>query len=180
MMLTFGNSAIALQFGLTRDIESAAQDVQAAINATSRQLPADLPSPPIYHKVNPADAPIMLLAITSKTMSLAHVNDFAETVLVQKLSQVEGVGLVAIEGGQKRAMRIDIDPTAVASLGLGLEDVRSAITRANLTGPKGKLEGPRRSYTIAAGDELFDTEAYRNIIIAYRDGGAVGKVLVDA
>ena len=170
---SFGNSAITLQFGLTRDIDSAAQDVQAAINATTRQLPDVLPSPPIYHKVNPADAPIMLLAITSKTMSLAHVNDFAETVLVQKLSQVEGVGLVAIEGGQKRAMRIDIDPTAVASLGLGLEDVRSAITRANLTGPKGKLEGPRRSYTIAAGDELFDTEAYRNIIIAYRDGGAV-------
>ena len=170
---SFGNSAIALQFGLTRNIDSAAQDVQAAINATSRQLPDNLPSPPIYHKVNPADAPIMLLAVTSKTMPLAHVNDFAETVLVQKLSQVEGVGLVAIEGGQKRAMRIAIDPAAIAGLGLGLEDVRLAVARANLAGPKGQVEGPRRSYTIAAGDEVFDPEGYRNTIIAYRDGAPV-------
>jgi multidrug efflux pump len=170
---SFGNSAISLQFGLSRNIDSAAQDVQAAINATSKQLPDNLPNPPVYHKVNPADAPIMLLAITSKTMPLASVNDLAETILVQKLSQVEGVGLVAIEGGQKRAIRIDIDPTAIAGLGLGLEDVRNAVTGANLVGPKGQLEGARRSYTIAASDALFDTEAYLKTIIAYRDGAPV-------
>src|SRR5439155_5276827 len=170
---SFGNSAINLQFGLVRDIDAAAQDVQAAINATSLLLPGDLPSPPIYHKVNPADAPIMLLAIGSKTMPLAYVNDFAETVLVQKLSQVAGVGLVAIEGGQKRAMRIDIDPTAIAERGLGLEEVRSAIARENFAGPKGKLEGPRRSYTIAADEERFDTESYRNAVIAYTNGAPV-------
>ena len=170
---SFGNSAITLQFSLTRNIDSAAQDVQAAINAAAGQLPRSLPNPPTYRKVNPADAPIMLLAITSDTLPLAQLDDIAETVLVQKLSQVEGVGLAAIEGGQKRAIRIQIDPAAIAALGLDLEHVRAAIGRAHAAGPKGDLDGPQRSYVIAADAQLGSVDAYRDLIIAERNGAAV-------
>jgi multidrug efflux pump subunit AcrB len=120
---SFGGSAITLQFALTRDIDSAAQDVQAAINVAAGQLPRNLPTPPTYSKVNPADTPIMLLALTSDSLPLAQLNDIAETGLVQKLSRVEGVGLVAIEGEQRRAVRVQVDPVAVAAMGLSLEEI---------------------------------------------------------
>jgi hydrophobe/amphiphile efflux-1 (HAE1) family protein len=170
---SFGSSAITLQFALTRNIDAAAQDVQAAIIAASGQLPRNLPGPPTYSKVNPADTPIMLLAVTSDTLPLAQLNDIAETVLVQKLSRVEGIGLVAIEGGQRRAVRIQVDPAAIAALGLSLADVRDAIGRANVAGPKGDLDGPHRSYIIAANAQLFTAEAYRETIIAERGGAVV-------
>lgn len=170
---SFGNSAITLQFALSRNIDGAAQDVQAGILAASGQLPRNLPGPPIYSKVNPADAPIMLLAVTSATLPLPELNDIAETVLVQKLSRIEGIGQVAIEGGQRRAVRIQIDPAAIATLGLSLEDVRNAVDRTNVAGPKGDLDGPHRSYIIAANAQLLTADAYREIIIAERDGAAV-------
>ena len=170
---SFGGSAITLQFALTRDIDSAAQDVQAAINVAAGQLPRNLPTPPTYSKVNPADTPIMLLALTSDSLPLAQLNNIAETGLVQKLSRVEGVGLVAIEGEQRRAVRVQVDPVAVAAMGLSLEEVRDAIGQANVAGPKGDLDGERRSYTIAANAQLFTAEAYRSLIIAKRDGAAV-------
>jgi len=170
---SFGNSAITLKFALTRNIDGAAQDVQAAIIAASGQLPRNLPSPPTYSKVNPADTPIMLLAVASQTLPLPELNDFVETVLVQKLSRIEGVGQVAIEGGQRRAVRIQVDPAAIAALGLSLEDVRNAIDQANVAGPKGDLDGPHRSYAIAANAQLFTADAYRDIIIAERNGAPV-------
>jgi len=170
---SFGNSAITLQFSLTRNIDSAAQDVQAAILAAAGQLPRYLPGPPTYSKVNPADAPLMLLAVTSDVLSLAHLDDIAETALVQKLSQIEGVGLVAIEGGQRRALRIEVHPAAIAGMGLSLEDVRTAVTQANVAGPKGDLDGPHRSYSIAANAQLFTADAFGEIIVADRDGGPV-------
>jgi multidrug efflux pump len=170
---SFGVSTITLQFALTRDIDSAAQDVQAATNVAVGQLPRNLPTPPTYSKVNPADTPIMLLALTSDSLPLAQLNDIAETGLVQKLSRVEGVGLVAIEGEQRRAVRVQVDPVAVAAMGLSLEEVRDAIGQANAAGPKGDLDGERRSYTIATNAQLFTAEAYRNVIIANRDGAAV-------
>ncbi len=170
---SFSGSAITLQFALTRDIDSAAQDVQAAINVAAGQLPRNLPTPPTYSKVNPADTPIMLLALTSDSLPLAQLNDIAETGLVQKLSRVEGVGLVAIEGEQRRAVRVQVDPVAVAAMGLSLEEVRDAIGQANVAGPKGDLDGERRSYTIATTAQLSTAEAYRSLIIAKRDGAAV-------
>ena len=170
---SFSGSAITLQFALTRDIDSAAQDVQAAINVAAGQLPRNLPTPPTYSKVNPADTPIMLLALTSDSLPLAQLNNIAETGLVQKLSRVEGVGLVAIEGEQRRAVRVQVDPVAVAAIGLSLEEVRDAIGQAKVAGPKGDLDGERRSYTIATTAQLFTAEAYRSLIIANRDGAAV-------
>jgi hydrophobe/amphiphile efflux-1 (HAE1) family protein len=170
---TFGNSAITLKFALSRNIDGAAQDVQAAIIAASWQLPRDLPSPPIYSKVNPADAPIMLLAVVSQTLPLPELNDLVDTVLVQKLSRIEGVGQVAIEGGQRRAVRIQVDPTAIAALGLSLEDVRKAVEQTNAAGPKGDLDGPHRSYMIGANAQLSTAVAYQDIIIAERNGAPV-------
>ena len=170
---TFGNSAITLKFALSRNIDGAAQDVQAAIIAASWQLPRDLPSPPIYSKVNPADAPIMLLAAVSQTLPLPELNDLVETVLVQKLSRIEGIGQVAIEGEQRRAVRIQVDPTAIAALGLSLEDVRKAVEQANAAGPKGDLDGLHRSYMIGANAQLSTAVAYRDIIIAERNGAPV-------
>ncbi|MFI4982006.1 MAG: efflux RND transporter permease subunit, partial [Nevskiales bacterium] len=129
---SFGVSTITLQFGLDRNIDDAAQDVQSAINATKGVLPSNLPYPPSYSKVNPADAPILSLAVTSDTLTIDKVNDFADTILGQKLSQVSGVGLVSIEGNQKPAVRIQVNPAALAGIGLGLEDVRSTLTVANV------------------------------------------------
>ncbi|HEY0525380.1 MAG TPA: multidrug efflux RND transporter permease subunit [Stellaceae bacterium] len=168
-----GTSAITLQFTLTRNIDAAAQDVQSAISSATGQLPRNLPNPPTYNKVNPADTPVMLLAITSDTMPLDKVNDFAESVLAQKLSQVDGVGLVAIEGGQKRAVRIQINPTALAAMGLTPEDVRTGIAQANVNAPKGNLDGPRRAYAIGANDQLLSGATYRDVIVAYRNGAPV-------
>ncbi len=159
---SFGNASITLQFELTRDIDAAAQDVQAAISGSAGQLQKGLPNPPIYSKVNPADTPVLILA-----------NDFADNVLAQKLSQVEGVGLVTIEGGQKPAVRIQVNPAAIAALGLSLEDVRAVIGTANVDMPKGNLDGPRQSFAIGADDQILSAEAYAALIIAYKNGSPV-------
>jgi hydrophobe/amphiphile efflux-1 (HAE1) family protein len=170
---SFGVSTITLQFNLNRDIDVAAQDVQAAINVARGFLPNDLPTLPIYNKVNPADTPILTLALTSDSLPIDKVNDFADTLLAQKLSQVSGVGLVTIEGNQKPAVRIQFNPAAMASLGLGPEDLRNAITQANVDAPKGSFNGTRQSYMIGSNDQLLTADAYRPLIIAYRNGAPV-------
>jgi multidrug efflux pump len=178
----FGTSTIILQFNLDRDIDAAAQDVQAAINAATGVLPKNMPNPPVYSKVNPADTPILTLQITSDTLPLEKVNDLADTVLAQKLSQVTGVGLVTIEGNQKPAVRVRINPAALASLGLSLEDVRTALTLNNINAPKGSFDGPRQSYAIGANDQILSAEEYRPVIVTYTNGspvrlGDIGEVI---
>jgi multidrug efflux pump len=168
-----GSSVITLQFSLDLNIDVAEQEVQAAINAASTFLPTDLPNPPIYSKVNPADAPILTLALTSKTLPLSKVEDFADTRLAQKISQLSGVGLVSISGGQKPAVRIQVNPTALSSYGLTLEDVRTAIAQANVNQAKGNFDGPHQAYTIAANDQLLSSDQYRPLVIAYRNGAPV-------
>jgi multidrug efflux pump len=170
---SFGSSVITLQFGLDQNIDVEEQQVQAAINAAQTYLPADLPNPPIYSKVNPADAPILTLALTSKSLPLSKVEDLADTALAQKISQVSGVGLVSISGGQKPAVRIQANPTALAAYGLSLEDVRVALAAANVDQAKGTLNGPRQSFTIGANDQLLSGDQYRPIVIAYRNGSPV-------
>ena len=170
---SFGSSLITLQFALDLNIDVAEQEVQAAINAASTFLPRDLPNPPVYSKTNPADAPILTLALTSKTLSLSKVQDLADTRLAQKISQLPGVGLVSISGGQKPAVRIQANPTALASYRLGLEDVRAAVAQANVNQAKGNFDGPRQAYTIGANDQLLSSDGYRPMIIAYRDGAPV-------
>jgi multidrug efflux pump len=170
---SFGSSLITLQFNLDQNIDIAEQQVQAAINSGSTYLPKDLPNPPIYSKVNPADSPILTLALTSDTLPLSKVEDVADTALAQKISQLTGVGLVSISGGQKPAVRIQANPTALASYGLSLEDVRTALAAANVNQAKGILDGPRQSYTINANDQLVSSSEYSPIIIAYRSGAPV-------
>ena len=170
---SFGNTTLTLQFVLDRDIDSAAEDVQASINAAAGVLPTNLPNPPTYNKVNPADTPILSLAITSETLPLDKVNDFADTVLAQKLSQVSGVGLVSIQGNQKPAVRVRINPAAIASLGLSMEDVRTTLGQANVNAPKGSFNGKQQSMTIGSNDQIFSAEAYKPIIVAYRNGAPV-------
>ncbi|HEX8816324.1 MAG TPA: multidrug efflux RND transporter permease subunit [Terriglobales bacterium] len=170
---SFGASIITLQFGLDQNIDVEEQQVQAAINAAQTYLPSDLPNPPIYSKVNPADAPIMTLAMTSSILPLSKVEDLADTALAQKISQVSGVGLVSISGGQKPAVRVQANPTALASYGLSLEDVRTALANANVDQAKGTLNGPRQSYTIGANDQLLQAAQYRPLVIAYRNGSPV-------
>jgi multidrug efflux pump len=170
---SFGVSTITLQFDLNRDIDVAAQDVQAAINVARGYLPNDLPNLPTYNKVNPADTPILTLSLTSDSLPIAKVNDFADTLLAQKLSQVSGVGLVTIEGNQKPAVRIQFNPAAMASLGMGPEDLRNAITQANVDAPKGSFNGTRQSYMIGSNDQLISADSYRPLIIAYRNGAPV-------
>src|SRR5262245_50792969 len=170
---SLGSSIITLQFALDQNIDIEEQQVQAAINAAGTYLPRDLPNPPIYSKVNPADAPILTLALTSDTLPLSKVEDLADTALAQKISQLPGVGLVSISGGQKPAVRIQTNPTALAALGLGLEDMRAALAAANVDQAKGVLDGPRQSYTIAANDQLLSSEQYNSIVIAYRNGAPV-------
>ncbi len=169
----FGNSQITLQFDLERDIDAAEQDVQAAINSASNLLPRSLPAPPTYSKSNPADAPILTLSVHSAQLPIIQVDDYADSVLAQKISQVSGVGLVTLNGGQKPAVRIQLDPRALAGVGLSLEDVRAAIAAANVNQPKGNLDGPRQAYTLAADDQLFDASSYRPLVISYRNGAAV-------
>ena len=164
-----GASVITLQFNLTMSLDIAEQEVQAAINAANNYLPKDLPMPPIYNKINPADAPIMTLAISSKTLSLPKVEDLVDTRLVQKLSQLSGVGLVSISGGQRPAVRIQANPTALAAYGLSLEDLRTAIASANVNQPKGMFDGPARSAIIDANDQLQSAAEYRTLIVAYRN-----------
>src|SRR5579859_2170504 len=170
---SFGSSVITLQFGLDQNIDVEEQQVQAAINSGSTYLPADLPNPPIYNKVNPADAPILTLALTSDSLPLSKVEDLADTSLAQKISQLPGVGLVSISGGQKPAVRIQANPTALASYGLSLEDLRAALAQANVDQAKGVIDGARQSYTIGANDQLFSSEQYKPIVVAYRNDAPV-------
>ncbi len=170
---SFGSSVITLQFGLDQNIDVEEQQVQAAINSGSTYLPTDLPNPPIYNKVNPADAPILTLALTSDSLPLSKVEDLADTSLAQKVSQLPGVGLVSISGGQKPAVRIQANPTALASYGLSLEDLRAAMAQANVDQAKGVIDGARQSYTIGANDQLFSSEQYKPIVVAYRNGAPV-------
>ncbi len=170
---SFGSSAITLQFNLDQNIDVAEQEVQAAINASATYLPRNIPNPPIYSKVNPADAPILTLALTSESLPLSKVEDLADTTMAQKISQLPGVGLVSISGGQKPAVRIQANPTALASYGLSLEDLRNILAASNVDQAKGVLEGARQSYTISSNDQLFSSEDYRSIIIAYRNGAPV-------
>jgi len=165
---SFGCSVITLQFSLDLSIDIAEQEVQAAINAGGTFLPRDLPNPPIYSKVNPADTPILTLALTSKTLPLPKIEDLADTTLAQKISQLPGVGLVRISGGQKPGVRIRVNPTALAAYGLGLEDVRTALAAANVDQAKGNFENDRQIFTIGANDQLMSSDDYRKIIVAYR------------
>src|SRR5882757_3609380 len=168
-----GGSVVTLQFSLEESIDVAQQDVQAAINAAYSYLPKDLPNPPVYSKVNPADAPIMTLSLTSDTLPLQKVEDLADTVIAQKISQLSGVGLVSINGGQKPAVRIQANPTALANYGLSLEDIRAAVGTANVDQAKGNLNGATQSYTIGANDQIPTSAGYNNVIIAYRGGSPV-------
>ena len=170
---SFGVSAISLQFDLSRDIDGATQDVQAAINAAAGVLPRNLPYPPVYAKVNPADAPVMTLALTSDTISLRAMSDISDTLLAQRLSQISGVGRVAVLGGLKPAVRVQADLSRLAAYGIAMEDLRTAIAGANVSGPKGSLDGAQQAYTIAANDQIGAADAYRPIIVAYRNGAPV-------
>jgi len=168
-----GASVITLQFDLDLSLDVAEQEVQAAINASGSFLPADLPNPPIYNKVNPADTPIMTLALTSSTMPLPKIEDLADTRLATKLSQLPGVGLVSVTGGQRPAVRIQANPTALAAYGLSLDDVRTAISNANTNQAKGSFDGPTRASTIDANDQLKSADEYKSMIVAYRNGSPV-------
>ncbi|HEY7087183.1 MAG TPA: multidrug efflux RND transporter permease subunit [Tepidisphaeraceae bacterium] len=168
-----GCSVITLQFDLALNIDVAEQEVQASINAAATYLPRDLPNPPVYSKSNPADAPVLTLALTSDSMPLSSVEDLADTRLAPKISQLPGVGLVTISGGQKPAVRVRVNPTALSSRGLATEDVRTAIANANVNQAKGNFDGKQQSYTIAANDQLVSSAQYRPLIIAYRNGSPV-------
>ncbi|MGH6882095.1 MAG: MdtB/MuxB family multidrug efflux RND transporter permease subunit, partial [Hypericibacter sp.] len=168
-----GASVITLEFGLDVSLDIAEQEVQAAINAAGNLLPSDLPAPPIYAKVNPADAPIMTLALTSTTLPMPQVEDLADTRLAQKISQLAGVGLVSINGGQRPAVRIRANPEALAAYGLGIDDLRATVANSNVNLPKGNFDGPSRAYTINANDQLQSADAYRSMVIAYKDGAPV-------
>ena len=154
-----GASIITLQFGLDLSLDVAEQEVQAAINAAGNLLPSDLPAPPIYAKVNPADAPIITLALTSKTMALTQIEDLAETRLAQKISQIEGVGLVSISGGHRPAVRVQANPRALAAIGLNIDDLRTTIGNLNVNTPKGNFDGQAQATTINANDQLPDAKS---------------------
>ncbi len=168
-----GTSQITLQFNLNRKLDSAAQDVQAAINAATGTLPVNLPYPPIYAKVNPADAPILSLALTSDSVSIDRISDAADTLLQPKLSQIEGVGKVTVQGGLRPAVRVRVDPARVAAYGLSMEDVRNAVASANVNGAKGGFDGPRQAYALGANDQLVTPAAYKDLVIAYKNASPV-------
>jgi multidrug efflux pump len=170
---SFGISQVTLQFDLTRDIDAAAQDVQAAINAAGSTLPRALPYPPVYSKVNPADTPIVTLAITSPTISLRALSDLSDSVLTSRLSELTGVGRVTVQGGIRPAVRIQVDLARLANYGIGLEDIRQVIVAANVAGPKGSLDGAHQSYTISSNDQILAADAYANIVVTYRNGAPV-------
>jgi hydrophobic/amphiphilic exporter-1 (mainly G- bacteria), HAE1 family len=170
---SLGATSITIQFNLDRNIDAAANDVQAAINAAGGQLPKTLPSPPSYRKVNPADSPILVISATSETMPLTELDDQIETKIAQQISQLPGVGLITIGGQQKPAIRIQIDPAKLVAKGLSLEDVRAQIAAATVNSPKGALDGAQRSYTIYANDQLFAAMDWNDVIIAYRNGGPI-------
>src|ERR1700723_1593129 len=173
-----GSSVITLQFTLSLDIDIAEQEVQQSINASGTYLPADLPVPPVYTKTNPADAPILTLALTSKEIPLSQVEDLADTRLAPKISQLPGVGLVSISGGQKPAVRIQANPPQLASFGLNLEDLRTAISAANVNQAKGNFDGPHQSYQIGANDQLLSSADYSGLVIAYKNGAPVNLTSV--
>jgi multidrug efflux pump len=168
-----GASVITLQFNLSLDIDVAEQEVQAAISAAQNLVPADLPAPPVYAKVNPADAPVLTLGITSKVMPLTQVEDLADTRVAQKISQIKGVGVVSVTGGQRPAVRVIVNPRALAAYSLNMDDLRTTINVANQNGPKGTLDGPSRAYTINTNDQLKSADEYSNIVIAYRNNAPV-------
>src|SRR5205814_813779 len=166
-------SVIVLQFSLSLNIDVAEEEVQSAINASSSFLPANLPAPPIYSKTNPADAPVLTLAITSKTIPLSQVEDLVDTRLAPRISQLSGVGLVSISGGQKPAVRVQVNPTKLSAHGLNMEDVRTALTQASVNAAKGNFDGPRQDYQIDANDQITDAEGYKNVVISYQNGAPV-------
>jgi len=168
-----GASVVTLQFDLSLSLDVAEQEVQAAINASASYLPTDLPYPPVYSKVNPADAPVLTLALTSKVLPLTRIQDLADTRLAQKISQISGVGLVTLSGGQRPAVRIEANSGALNALGLSLDDVRVALSNANVNQAKGSLDGTYQSYTIGANDQLQSADAYRDLVIAYKNGAPV-------
>jgi multidrug efflux pump len=168
-----GSSIIVLQFELSLDIDVAEQEVQASINAAQTYLPPDLPVPPVYSKTNPADAPVLTLALTSDTLPLTQVEDLADTRLAQKISQLPGVGLVSISGGEKPSVRIQVNPTALSSYGINLEDVRTAIEQTSLDSAKGNFDGPRQDFQIDANDQLLTADQFKPIVVAYRNGAPV-------
>ncbi|HEY2369750.1 MAG TPA: efflux RND transporter permease subunit, partial [Polyangiaceae bacterium] len=168
-----GSSQITLQFDLDRSIDAAEQDVQAAINAASALLPRTLPAPPTYSKSNPADAPILTLSVASQALPLQQVDDYADSILAQKISQVPGVGLVTLGGALKPAVRVRVDPARLAGSGLTMEDVRTAIVAANVNQAKGNIDGPRRDFTIASNDQLTKGDSFKPIVIAYKNGAPV-------
>ena len=172
---SFGVSQISLQFDLNRDIDGATQDVQAAINAAAGVLPKNLPYPPTYAKVNPADAPVLTLAMTSDTSPLRAMSDLADTMMAQRLAQISGVGRVSILGGLKPAVRVQADLARLAAYGISMEDLRTAIAGANVSGPKGSLDGAQQSYTIAANDQIA-AEAYKDHHRLQRPAGHIGDV----
>src|SRR5579864_5017046 len=168
-----GSSLITLQFNLALNIDVAEQEVQQSINGSGTYLPADLPTPPLYSKINPADAPILTLALSSRALPLSKVEDLADTRFAPKISQLPGVGLVSIAGGQKPAVRIQANPTTLARYGLNLEDLRSAIVATNINAAKGSFDGPHQNYQIGANDQLLSSGDYASLVVAYRDGAPV-------
>ncbi|MDB4965619.1 MAG: Cobalt-zinc-cadmium resistance protein CzcA [Myxococcales bacterium] len=170
---SFATSQVTLQFSLDRNIDAAEQDVQAAINAASNLLPPTLPAPPTYSKSNPADTPVLTLAVSSDTLPLSQVDDYADSVLAQKISQVSGVGLVSLNGGQKPAVRVQVDALALAGSGLSLEDVRLALAAANVNQPKGNVDGARQDFTIATNDQIAKAAGFRPLVIAYKNGAPI-------
>ncbi len=168
-----GSSVITLQFELQLDIDVAAQQIQSSINVASTFLPRDLPNPPIYTKTNPADAPVLTLALTSQTLPLSKVQDLADTRLAQKISQLSGVGLVSLSGGQKPAVRIQANPAALSHLGLSLDDIRNVVAGANVNQAKGSFDGPKQAFTIGANDQIYAARQYADLIVAYRNGAPV-------
>jgi multidrug efflux pump len=168
-----GSSVIVMQFALTLNIDIAEEEVQSAINAAQSFLPSNLPAPPIYNKTNPADAPVLTLAITSDSMPLSDVEDLVDTRLAPKISQLSGVGLVSISGGQKPAVRIQANPTALAAYGLSMESLRTALVDTSVNQAKGNFDGPHQDYTINANDQLATSADYRGVVVAYTNGAPV-------
>src|SRR5487761_193046 len=166
-------SVIVLQFNLSLSIDVAEEEVQSAINAGQSYLPSDLPAPPIYNKTNPADAPVLTLAITSNSMPLSQVEDLVDTRLAPKISQLSGVGLVSISGGQKPAVRIQANPAALSSYGINMEDLRTALTQASVNAAKGNFDGPKKDYQIDANDQLVTSGDYKDLVVAYRNNAPV-------
>ena len=170
---SFGISQVTLQFDLNRDIDAAAQDVQSAINAAGSTLPRNLPYPPLYSKVNPADAPIITLALTSDSIDQRALSDMADTIMAPRLSEITGVGHVSVQGGIRPAIRMQADLSRLAAYGIALEDLRTAIVGANVAGPKGALDGAHQSYTISANDQIDNAAIYKTVTVAFRNGAPV-------